>query len=100
MDIDTLETQIKQKISMAPPINAKVKLDFLEAGVLFIDATQSPPVISRDDHEADTTLVCKLDTFEKIMNGTQDPTMAYMMGKLKIKGSMGLAMKLNAALEE
>ena len=100
MDIDKIEQQIKTKISMAPPVNAKVKLDFGDDGILFIDATQNPPAFSRNDAEADTTLACKIDTFEKIMNGTQDPTMAYMMGKLKIKGSMGLAMKLNAILED
>lgn len=100
MSIDQIEDQIKSKISMAPPINAKVKLDFGDDGVLFMDGTQNPPTISRDDEDADTTLACTVDTFEKIMNGTQDPTMAYMMGKLKIKGSMGLAMKLNAILED
>lgn len=85
---------------MAPPVKASVKLDFGDTGVIFIDGTQSPPAVSHDDADADTTLVCSIETFEKIMNGTQDPTMAYMMGKLKIKGSMGLAMKLNAILED
>ena len=32
--------------------------------------------------------------------GTQDPNIAFMMGKLKVKGSMGLAMKLNGILED
>ena len=32
--------------------------------------------------------------FEKIVAGEQNPTTAYMTGKLKIKGDMGAAMKL------
>lgn len=87
-------------MGMAPSIKATVKLDFDEEGILFIDATQTPPVISHEDSEADVTFKCSAALFEKIMNGTQDPTMAYMMGKLKIKGAMGLAMKLNAILED
>lgn len=100
MNIEAIEEQIKSKISMAPTVNARVKLDFGDDGVIFIDGTQNPPALSREDQDADTTLACSLETFQKIMNGSQDPTMAYMIGKLKIKGSMGLAMKLNAILEE
>ena len=40
------------------------------------------------------------ETFEGILNGTQDPNIAFMMGKLKVKGNMGLAMKLNSILED
>ena len=100
MSIEIITAKIKDKIAMAPPIKAKVKLDFGDDGCVFIDATQSPPTVSNKDAEADTVLACKLDVFKAIVNGTQDPTMAYMMGKLKIKGNMGIAMKLNSILED
>jgi putative sterol carrier protein len=32
--------------------------------------------------------------FERVVRGEQNPTTAYMSGKLKIKGDMGAAMKL------
>lgn len=99
MDLDTIEDEIKQKIAFAPVFDAKVKLDFGTDGCLLINGATSPPTMTRDDDDADTTLICTIDTFQNIMKGTQDPTMAYMMGKLKIKGSMGLAMKLNSILE-
>ena len=38
------------------------------------------------------------DTFEGILNGATNPTMAYMTGKLKVDGSLPAAMKLGAAL--
>ena len=44
--------------------------------------------------EADVTLSASEDDFMKIVNGEQNPTAAYMTGKLKIKGDMGAAMKL------
>jgi putative sterol carrier protein len=34
----------------------------------------------------------------KIMKGELDPMMATMMGKLKISGDMGLAMKLQSLI--
>jgi putative sterol carrier protein len=44
--------------------------------------------------DADTTITASGETFDKIVAGDQNPTTAYMTGKLKIKGDMGAAMKL------
>jgi putative sterol carrier protein len=54
--------------------------------------------VSADDGEADVTLTADLDTFQGIMSGDVNPTAAFMMGKLKVDGNMGLAMKLGALL--
>lgn len=99
MSLEDVTEQIRQKLSFAPQINARVKFDFGEDGIVFVDATQNPPLLSHEDAEADTTLVCSATTFAALMAGTQDPGIAFMTGKLKVRGSMGLAMKLNAILE-
>jgi putative sterol carrier protein len=44
--------------------------------------------------DADCTFSASSENFEKIIAGEQNPTTAYMTGKLKIKGDMGAAMKL------
>jgi putative sterol carrier protein len=44
--------------------------------------------------DADCTFSSSEETFEKIIAGEQNATTAYMTGKLKIKGDMGAAMKL------
>jgi putative sterol carrier protein len=46
------------------------------------------------DDPADVTLSANADTFQDIMSGDLNPTSAFMTGKLKIDGDMGLAMKL------
>lgn len=99
MSLESVTEQIRQKLSFGSGISAKVKFDFGDEGRIFIDATQTPPVITHDDGDADTTLLCALTTFEGFLNGTADPNVAFLMGKLKVQGSMGLAMKLNAFLE-
>lgn len=100
MSIDATQERIKQKLGLIAGLDAAVLFDFGDDGIIHIDATVNPPVISRDHKEADVVFITSLKTFDAIMNGAQDPTMAFMMGKLKIKGSMGLAMKLNSILEE
>jgi putative sterol carrier protein len=100
MSLEDTTAKIHQKIASAAGLTAKVKFDFGDDGIVFVDTTQSPPVVSNEDAESDTTLICSLETFDKILAGTQDPNIAFMMGKLKVKGSMGLAMKLNSILED
>lgn len=50
------------------------------------------------DEEADVTLTASRETFEGLLSGSSNPTMAFMSGKLKVDGSMPLAMKLGSAL--
>ncbi len=50
------------------------------------------------DDETDVTLTADRDTFEAMMTGELDPSAAFMSGRLKIDGDMGVAMKLGAAL--
>jgi putative sterol carrier protein len=100
MSLEDITKNIQQKMAMAAGLQAKVKFDFGDDGLVFVDTTQNPPLVSHDDGEADTVLACSIETFRKLMNGTQDPNIAFMTGKLKIKGNMGLAMKLNSILED
>lgn len=50
------------------------------------------------DDETSVTLIASAETFEGMMSGDVNPTMAFMSGKLKIDGSMGEAMKLASVL--
>lgn len=50
------------------------------------------------DDDADVTMIASAETFRGIIEGDVNPTMAFMTGKLKIEGNMGMAMKLGAAL--
>jgi len=98
MTLEIIRKSIEEKLKLAPALGAKYKVDFSDEGCLLVDATQNPAIISEEDGEADTTFVCTSAVFSDILNGVQDPTMAFMTGKLKIEGSMGYAMKLNSIL--
>eukprot|EP00030_Apusomonadida_sp_AF-17_P002719 a341102_234.p1 GENE.a341102_234~~a341102_234.p1 ORF type:complete len:137 (+),score=62.45 a341102_234:42-413(+) len=49
--------------------------------------------------KADCTIMMKDSDFISLMGGKLDGTEAYMSGKLRLKGDMGLAMKLNVLQE-
>jgi putative sterol carrier protein len=50
------------------------------------------------DDPADVTLSATADVFEDILAGTQNPTSAFMSGKLSVEGDMGLALRLAGVL--
>jgi putative sterol carrier protein len=50
--------------------------------------------VDEGDTGGDCTISTSAETFVKVIRGEQNPTAAYMSGKLKIKGDMGAAMKL------
>lgn len=93
MTLQELTEQIQNKVTHADNIDATVKL-VTDQGVVYIDATQSPASVSNDNKPADCELQVSMDNLVKMGTGNLNPMMAVMTGKLKIKGDMGIAMKM------
>ncbi|UFH54639.1 SCP2 sterol-binding domain-containing protein [Spirosoma sp. KNUC1025] len=93
MTLQELTEQIQAKVTHADNIDATIKL-VTDQGVVYIDATQSPVVVSNEDKPADCDLQISIDNLVKLGKGDLNPMMAVMTGKLKIKGDMGTAMKM------
>jgi putative sterol carrier protein len=101
MSLDSLTEKLKSQAAMNPPLGYRVQFNLGEDGSIVWDGTVTPPEIGPSDGadtEADTVLSLSLDSFDQLLSGSLDPTLAYMTGKLKISGSTGVAMKLAAML--
>jgi len=64
------------------------------AGKWLVSVEDGAVSVREGEGDADVTISSSEETFQKIASGEQNPTTAYMTGKLKIKGDMGAAMKL------
>jgi putative sterol carrier protein len=64
------------------------------AGTWTVKVADGGVTVDDGDTGGDCTISTSAETFEKVVKGEQNPTAAYMSGKLKIKGDMGAAMKL------
>jgi putative sterol carrier protein len=68
-------------------------------GVWTVDLTTVPgKVTAGSTGTAKCTVTASSADFMNIVSGKMNPQMAFMSGKLKIKGDMGLAMKLQKVI--
>ncbi len=97
MDFDTLFEGINNRAQDVPALGNKLKFNFGDQ-VLFVDGSGDTNLVSKEDKEADCTITVSLENLKKIMDGELNPMTAVMMGKVKIKGDMSVAMKLQSLL--
>ncbi len=75
-------------------MNNSYVFDIDGAGTWTVRVSDGGVTVEDGDTGGDCTIAASAETFEKVMKGEQNATAAYMSGKLKIKGDMGAAMKL------
>jgi putative sterol carrier protein len=89
---DTLESRVDP--SKTAGMNNSYLFDIDGAGTWKVDVQDGSVNVTEGGGDADVTISTSEETFEKMVSGEQNPTSAYMSGKLKVKGDMGAAMKL------
>ena len=89
---DTLESRVDQ--SKTAGMNNSYLFEIDGAGTWKVDVQDGSVKVTEGTADADVTITTSEETFEKIVSGEQNATSAYMTGKLKVKGDMGAAMKL------
>lgn len=100
MSLDSLTRQIEARLGDFAGFGYRVAFDLGDDGVIAVDGTQTPPALSHEIGDAACTIRLSADNLDKLIAGALNPMMAYTLGKLKIDGSMGVAMKVASLLEE
>jgi putative sterol carrier protein len=75
-------------------MNNSYLFDIADAGMWLVTVQDGVVSVREGEGEADATISASDENFRRILSGEQNATAAYMSGKLKIKGDMGAAMKL------
>ena len=84
---------LNEKLASAD-FDGTAKFDIEGEGAIMMDASGARAA----DEAADVTLSADADTLRSILEGDTNPTAAFMTGKLKVDGDMGMAMKLASVL--
>ena len=95
MSLETLQSLIETKASKIDPLGYKVKFVVGEEYLLLDGKGEANTVSSATaETEADTTIKVREKTLNNLLNGKVDPMIAFMSGRIKVDGSMGVALKL------
>jgi putative sterol carrier protein len=96
MSLQSLTERVQTLVGTNSGLDATFKF-ITDEGIISVDTKQVPNVVTNDDLETECAMEISTKNALDLLGGELNPMMAYMMGKLKIKGDMGVAMKIAQA---
>src|SRR3954466_13496775 len=102
MALDDIVGEMQAQAEKLKELNHTVLFDLGDDGKVLLDATGTEVKIvpNPDSDEAETTLVLSSDNMSKLIAGDLNPMVAFTLGKLKVVGSKGMALKLSRVLDK
>lgn len=80
--------------ALAKKVNGIIQFNITPGGAWNLDLKSASPSLTEGEKKSDVTIIVGDDDFIAIAAGKLNAQQAFMKGKLKLKGNMGLAMKL------
>jgi putative sterol carrier protein len=99
LSLDRVIDSLRQRAERSASLGYRVRFDLGGDGSVIWDGTVAPAKIVPGEGDADTTIGITLDNLNGLLTGDLDPTLAYATGKIKVSGSVGVALKLASILE-
>ena len=98
MDMNAITEAMRTKMGDDSGLDAVLKFDCGEEGVVVLDGRSSPNRVLNDNIDADCTIKISRANLVALMTGQMDPTMGFMTGKFKVSGDMTVALKLQRVM--
>jgi putative sterol carrier protein len=95
MALEDILPQLYARAEKAAPLGKTLCFNMGDQ-YLYIDGTGASNIISFENKEADCLIMVSESDLEQLATGKMNPAVAVMTGKVKIKGDMGVAMKLGS----
>jgi len=84
--------------SKASGLDASYRFEIDGAGTWRVDVRNGRVSVEQSDAPADCVVKTDDETFLKVIRQEQNPMGAYMAGKIRVEGDMGLALRLRDLL--
>ncbi|MCI4668866.1 MAG: SCP2 sterol-binding domain-containing protein [Bacteroidia bacterium] len=98
MTLESLIEKITQQAAAADSLGSTLKFDFGNDEIIYLDGSGEDNVVSTENKDADCVVEITKEDLGAMMTGDLNPMAAFMEQKLKVKGDMGVAMKLQSLI--
>ncbi|QBY02100.1 SCP2 sterol-binding domain-containing protein [Rhodophyticola sp. CCM32] len=93
MALEQMAAEIQTSLE-GKSFDGSLKFDCGTDGVIVLSDGQ----VTTEDQDTDCTIAISTENLTKLLDGSLNPATGAMMGKLKISGDMGVAMKMGQLL--
>src|SRR5262245_36590530 len=95
MNLQDVAGALANRLNGKTALGGTLKFDLGSEGCLFIDGNGSANTVTVNKNDPEKcTITMTAGDFDDLIHGRLQPTAAFMQGKRKVDGDMGLAMKL------
>ena len=98
MSLESATQAIRAKVGADSGLEATLKFDMGDDGIIVIDGKSTPNTVSNDAADTDCTVGITLDNLQAMLDGDLEPATGFMAGKLKVSGDMSVAMRLQRVI--
>jgi putative sterol carrier protein len=95
LNIEQCTQALRDRVGENCGLAATLKFDCGADGVAYIDGRSVPNTVTNEDRDADCTVTISLANLAALLDRSLEPTTGFMLGKFKVKGDMGVALRLN-----
>lgn len=94
-NLDEVTQRVRAAVGADSGLDARIKFKFGEREFLFIDGKSVPNQVDNSDSESNILITVSRENFEKIIDKQLKPQIALMTGRMRLRGDIRIAMRLD-----
>ncbi len=98
MSLTATTEAVRARLGETSGLDATLKFDCGSEGVIHVDATRAPAAVTNEDKPAACTIRITREDLQALLDGSLNPTSAFMSGRIGVDGDMSVAMRLAQAV--
>ena len=95
MNVVQLTERVRTAVGAESGLDATIKFNFGDQGVIYIDGKSMPNAVTNDDRDSQIVISFTPETLTRILDKQLNPKIALMTGKMKLRGDLRIAMRLD-----